>query len=521
MIVSSNSKVKKEVNEIKTGAIISYCATFFNVLLGLIYTPWMIKQIGQSDYGLYSLSVSIIGMFAVDFGLGASVSRFISKYRATGEEKKINEFLGVTYKLYFIIDIVIFIMLFIIFFLLDNIYVNLTDFEIEKLRVIYCISGLFTLISFPCMPLNGILVSGEKFIFQKSVELTQKIIVVALMIITLSCGYGLYSLVLVNAGVGIILIIAKMLYIKKNMNYRVNLKVKNPKLVKEIFSFSIWTTAILISQRLILNITPSILGIAAGTEEIAIFSVGMTIEGYTYTFSNVISGMFLPKVSQLIYGEGKKNKTEIESLMIRVGRLQLIIVNFIIIGFFIFGKAFIYLWMGEEFKNSYFVALLLILPCIIIFTQNIASTVLIVENKIKYQAKSEAITALISIVTSLTLSNQFGAIGAAVGIFIGNVVGRVFVINIIYLTKIDINIYKFFKECHIDSIKCFSGLMIAGVCINSLNQIETWFDFIFNGILFSIVYIALVWNLYMNKSEKNLVKNAVDNIKIRIKMGVN
>ena len=42
-------------NQIKQGAIISYIAIFFNIAAGLIYTPWMVGQIGVSDYGLYAL----------------------------------------------------------------------------------------------------------------------------------------------------------------------------------------------------------------------------------------------------------------------------------------------------------------------------------------------------------------------------------------------------------------------------------------------------------------------------------
>ena len=74
----SNSQIKK-------GAIISYFSIIFNIIVGLIYTPWMIKLIGKSDYGLYVLANSFLAYFLVDFGLSQSITRFISKYIA---EKK-------------------------------------------------------------------------------------------------------------------------------------------------------------------------------------------------------------------------------------------------------------------------------------------------------------------------------------------------------------------------------------------------------------------------------------------------
>lgn len=93
--------------QIKLGALISYFAIAFNIVAGLIYTPWMISKIGQSNYGLYTLATSVISMFVMDFGMGAAVTRFLSRYNAMGDKKAANDFLGLIYKLYLAIDAVI------------------------------------------------------------------------------------------------------------------------------------------------------------------------------------------------------------------------------------------------------------------------------------------------------------------------------------------------------------------------------------------------------------------------------
>ena len=50
-------------NQIKLGAIISYLSIGFNILAGLLYTPWMVQQIGKSNYGLYTLATSLITLY--------------------------------------------------------------------------------------------------------------------------------------------------------------------------------------------------------------------------------------------------------------------------------------------------------------------------------------------------------------------------------------------------------------------------------------------------------------------------
>ena len=94
-------------NQIKLGAAISYIAILVNIVAGLIYTPWMIRQIGVSDYGLYSLIAAFLSYFFIDFGLGSAIARFIAKFRAEGNERKIKIMLGVTTRIYLLLDFII------------------------------------------------------------------------------------------------------------------------------------------------------------------------------------------------------------------------------------------------------------------------------------------------------------------------------------------------------------------------------------------------------------------------------
>ena len=63
--------MKQEKNEIKIGAILSYIIVGINILIGFIYTPILIRTLGQAEYGLYSLVYSFMSYLTIlDFGLG-------------------------------------------------------------------------------------------------------------------------------------------------------------------------------------------------------------------------------------------------------------------------------------------------------------------------------------------------------------------------------------------------------------------------------------------------------------------
>ena len=48
-------------NQRKIGAVLSYVSIVINTIIQLLYTPLLIKGLGQAEYGLYSLTSSIIG----------------------------------------------------------------------------------------------------------------------------------------------------------------------------------------------------------------------------------------------------------------------------------------------------------------------------------------------------------------------------------------------------------------------------------------------------------------------------
>jgi O-antigen/teichoic acid export membrane protein len=497
--MSSNNSYK----QIKRGAILSYVYIAIQIISGLIYTPWMVKQIGMADYGLFALATSLITFVSLDFGLGTAITRYLSKYKAEGNKEAEEKFLGVAFKIFMILACIIFLVLFVMFFFIENIYAQLSPLEISKLRVVYVVFGLFTVVSFPFMPFKGILTSNERFGFLKCLDILKVLLITALMIAALLLGYGLYSLVLVNAFAGILKILIEYIYIKKRTDTSVDFKNTDKAMYKGLLVFSVWTTATVVAQRFILNITPTILGMFSGSVQIAIFSVGMKMEMYTYLLSNALGGLLLPKVSRLTLSNND-NKEEFNKLNVKVGRIQLFIVGIVFAGFLSMGKEFMLLWMGKGFIDSYYVTLLLIAPTIVTLTLPVANNALLALNKHKYIAVSSTITAIISVTLSMILSKYYGAIGAAISIFIGNFFGKLIYLNVIYHKIAKVNMFRFFKECQFKMIIPFFTTLLSGYALQHIYPVESMILFILKSIMLAIIYLLLSWFFYFNKYEKKL-----------------
>lgn len=182
-------------SQYKLGAVLSYSAVIFNTIAGLIYTPWMISCIGSDDYGLYTLALSVVNFFLLDFGLSDSVSRFLSKYYAEKKEEAVGIFLGIVYKTYIAITCIIAIALLVLFFNIDSIYSGLTYEQLPIFKTLFVIVAFYSIFSFPFSPLNGILTANEQFVVLNLCNLLQKVITVALIVAALLLGWGVVALV--------------------------------------------------------------------------------------------------------------------------------------------------------------------------------------------------------------------------------------------------------------------------------------------------------------------------------------
>lgn len=489
--------------QLKLGVLLSYVSIGVNIITGLLFTPWMISSIGRESFGLYTLAMSVISLFVFDFGLSSAVTRFIAKYLAEGKQEKANQFLGLVGRLYLVIDIILFLILVGVFFFIPNIYKELTPNEIEKFKIIYAMSAVYSVFSFPFIPLNGILTAHEKFVELRICEIIQKLIIVSSMTFCLLLGYGLYALVLVNAIAGIVMIGMKLYVILKRTSQGADIGYFNKVEFREVFGYSGWVTIIALAQRCIFNLAPTILGALSGSTAIAILGIAITLEGYTYTFASVLNGMFLPKVSRIIADKDG----DVLPLMIRVGRLQIFIIGFIVLGIVLFGRDFIHLWVGDAFDESYLCAIFIIIPSLFHLPQDIGVQTIYVTNKVKKLMYIYIFMALFNLAGASILAPKFGTVGVCISIGLAYIL-RTVSMDIIFKKDLGIDVWSFFKRTYICLLPSFMIVTMISSVLNVLIDGGTLVGFALEVLIFTIIY-GVIMMISMNKDERKLILSPV------------
>ena len=494
------------MNQKKTGIVFSYLIMIFNIAVGLLYTPFMLQKIGDSQYGIYSLSISLSSFISLlDLGFGQTLVRYISKARALDnkeEEARLNGFFLMLYSIIAVVAIIVGAFILWIYPVISNKSMN--GDEILLFRIVFSILLINTVFSFPMCIFSSTINAYENFVFLKAVNLLMIIIRYICCILLLAFGYQLAAITLVTALTSVLTQIIYAIYCKSRLNIKFSFKNYNKELIDEIFWFSFFIFLNLIIDFLYSNTDKLILGAIHGTFAVTVYSFGIYFQNYFMELSTAMSGVFLPHIVYLY--ERKKDMKEISDLFLRVGRLQMAILTLALGGYIALGKEFISLWVGDDYRDAYYIGLIIMLPALIPLTQNIGISILRAMNLHKYRSYMYLIIAILNVGISIPLGNEFGGIGTAVGTCIACIAGQIFFMNWFYSKKIGIDIKMYWHNLIKFATICIPGI----ICIFFFKHfipVDKWILFIVYGVIFILAYFTLYWFLISNLYEKSLINS--------------
>lgn len=508
--VGSTSKIKK-------GAILSFIATAFEIIVNFFLLKYLTAQLGN-EYGLYTLAVSIIGIFMADFGLSQSAMKFIAKYRIDDDKESENKLLGIFLKIYLILDAIIFTVAFVLFFFLQNIYSGLTADELSKFKVVYIIVAVYSCISFPLTPLNGILGAYEEFSLIKVLAILQKILSAVLLIVSLITRLGLYAVVLSNVFSALVFTFAKLYFVFRKCKIKPDIKANDRVMIKEIFAFTVWIAISSIASRLSLGMMSTVLAATQGSKSVAIFGVALTLETYVYTFSTVISGLFLPKITLLIES---KQFDRINDLSIRVGKFQTLLSGLFLLGFVLFGKPFLNLYLEPMYIDSYLPTVCLLITVVISSSLVIPQTASYAFGTIKQVSLIELVVATIRLALCWLMAHLFGLNGMVLCYLSCDIIMHFIKTFFVFSKKQHLNFKEFLIRVYGKAMILFGVSLLIGWMLKRVNGIDSWASFFVSCVVFTAVYILISVFAYFDKSDRfSLVNEANKHAVTRKIMGL-
>lgn len=498
----------------KTGVVLSYVLMIFEVLSTLLITPFIIKTLGQAEYGVYKLIIAINAyLMLLDLGVGNAVIRYIAKFRAQKDTLQERKFFGVATIYYFFIAIITLIIGCILVWAFPYVFAKgLTVSEVaigQKLLGVMMINSAVTL---GTTVYSNILIGYEKFAVSKISSIVQVIVKMIFTYVTLKMGMGSVGVVCVNLFTTIIGKAYCVGYVFIGIKLRPVFKGIDVSFVKEIVGYSSLILLQMIATQLNSSVDQIVLGMCVTSSAIiiGIYGVGTQIVQYFQSIGTVFTGVLMPGIVQMV--ERRPSPKELNDEMVRIGRIIFMVLGMIWGCFLVAGEEFIILWAGESNKDAYYVALLLMFAYVWILTESIGSQILWALNQHKEQSILKLIIVLLNIILTIILIRWNPLIGATIGTVASLMLGDVGVMNVIFYKKLGIDLLYYYREITKGILPSIIVSIITGVIINSWLSIN-WMSFFVLVFIMVIVYGVSMLVFGMNQYEKKMFFSIFEKMK--------
>ena len=484
------------------GIAISYTYTILNTVIGLFMSAYIIRMLGQTEYGVYQTMTSFATYLTLfQFGTGSIMTRNISLCRKDGSETRLYKKNTSTIWTVAVIQSAIIAIISIVFYLMiDSIYQrSLTVDQINYGKLLFLIVAFKMILSFFIQVLNGIILGCEHYSFSSVVQLVFLIVRTGLVVALLLFKPFAIYLVILDSALEIIMFTFTYYYCWKKLEASFSIKYFD----KKIFMNALPLAMALFLQTII-NLTNSnvdkfVIGILMSPEAVSVYSIGMFV--YT-TFSSLTTipiSMYMPKIAADMR-EGKQG-AELTKSLIQPCRLIFLIGGLVLFGFITIGRQFISIVYGNDYREVWIIAVVIMIPMLINMSNGVLVNVLDIMNKRLSRSFFLLITTIANIILTIWWIQTWGMIGAAVATGICTLIGQDLLLNIYYSKVIKIRILYLFKET-------FRGILPSLVLATAFGFLSIhwitnqYIQFIVGGIIFLTVMAVSMITFGANIYEK-------------------
>lgn len=494
-----------KINQLKAGAALSYISMGLGYIISIVYTPIMLRLLGQSEYGLYNLVASVVSYLGLlSFGFGSAYMRYYSRYKVEDDEKNIAKLNGMFLIIFSTIGVIAVLAGSILVFNTELIFgEKLTRSELSTAKVLMAIMVFNIALSFPASVFNSHITANEEYIFQKILQMVKIVVNPFIMLPVLLMGYKSIGMVVVTTLLNIIVEISNMVFCFKRLKIKFSFHKFDFSLMKEMAVFSSYIFLNMIIDQINWNVDKFILGRFRGTVAVAIYGLAAQLNSYYLSLSTAISSVFIPRVNRMV--ATNNDNQELTDLFTRVGRIQFIILALICSGFIFFGQPFISMWAGRNYSEAYPIVLLLIIPVTIPLIQNLGIEIQKAKNMHQFRSWVYFFIAIANIFISIPLAKAYGGVGAAIGTALSLFIGNGLIMNWYYHNKVGIDM-KYFWSRIVKFIPSLLPSIVIGILMVLFVDLYSILSFLMCGTIYVIIFCISMWFLGLNQYEKDLLE---------------
>ena len=481
-----------------------FWTTFLNVVngvYGFISVPILIAYFGKSDYGLIGLAISVnVYLRLMDMGVNSTNVRYFSNWLAKKEISNVGKLFQTSLAFYGGIGLLNGCILLGVSFFSDRIF-NLDEGQDIILKHLFYILAISAFVSWLTSCFDQFIKAHEYVDWMAKVSLLPKFSQLLILGITVWFGLNIewyYALTAFSMFIIIPIVIHKIKTIAPYVSFV-------PRFYKDIFKiilpYSLNIFSFGLFQFSLYNLRPVFLGIQGSMESVADYRILNGIISIVMMLGGAFMGVILPSASKVV---ALGDKDAQERIAYDGTKYISITLCFCCFGMMSVSSEVLQIYVGTEYM--YLDIWLLIWLLITTLSHNQAISSLILSGSdIRAITYSSAVASVAGLVLCWYLIPYFGVGGTVIGMGAYNIIQILFYYLYYWPKKMDINSVRVFKSSFFPSV--LTGGVAMLLTRFGLRQLfgvgSVWMDFLMEGIVFTLLYIGMIYVVVLNARDKN------------------
>ncbi len=394
----------------------NYIARVIMLGASFLLTPFILRELGTTTYGLWLLVGSVAGYSSLlDFGIAQSVVKYVAEYRAKGEMETARHLVATALWLYSLLGLVAVALGLFIAPLFPSLFGVPPEQQATAVTLVR-LAGLAAGLAIPCTITTSVLRGLQRFDVVNVISVVGTLGTLAGTVAVLWLGGGVVGIVLVNIVLTIITQIPTVWYIRRTWpELHLGWRGARRAYVRTIVEYSSSFFVMNIAGRLETKTDEIVIGAFMSVGAVTPYALARRLSEITQILTDQFLKVLLPLASEL---HAEDDWGRLRLLYTTSSRLTLAI--FLAIGcpVMMLAPALLTVWVGAEQAPYAYLVVILTLASLLSVSQWPAATILQGMARHRLPALTALGAGLLNLALSIVLLARFGLVGVAVGTLI-------------------------------------------------------------------------------------------------------
>lgn len=394
--------------------LMNWAATAVSMVVPFFLTPFVVRHLGPTGYGVWILAVSTVSYLALlDLGLRSAIIRFVSKAQAQDRMQDATEAISAALWFRLLVAGVVAVLSVVLAFVSPHLFKIPPDLiHAAQITVLLCALGVaITLLS---GVFGAVLAAIHRFDVLSSISITQTIARAAGVLLLLSHGRGLISLAYWELTVVLLSGLVSSGVAMKIFPYcRTRITRPAMAVIKPLWTYSVTSFVFILAVQIIINTDTLVIGAFLSVGMVTYYSIGSSLVSYSSQVAGALSTTFTPMASNF---EAAGRQEDLQKMLIRGTQAMLGLTLPIALALTFRGRTFIGLWMGPQYAEiSEIVLQILMISLFFAMADGTAGSIMMAIDKHKPVARWAVYEAILNLTLSIVLVKTVGLYGVAWG----------------------------------------------------------------------------------------------------------